>query len=215
MNNFNRVLIISNTPQQIVNICDKKKINYIIIKKNELEEVEKNITKNDMILCYNTGIIVSKNIISKVGRSINLHPGSPEYPGRDPHHWAIYEGAKKFGATLHFMSEKVDEGNIIDVEFFNVVPNASHSWLLEKAIIASIKLLNRNFDVLCSKNIINIKNKYEWCGIKHTRKMMKKKCMITKNICEEELTRLVKAFHVDGFENIVLNLHKHNFFYKR
>ena len=45
----------------------------------------------------------------------------PEFPGRDPHHWAIYRGAKTYGVTCHVMTDRVDEGAIVAVERFPIV----------------------------------------------------------------------------------------------
>src|SRR5215467_13519659 len=45
----------------------------------------------------------------------NVHPGTPDFPGRDPWHFARYEGRREIGATLHRMTARVDAGEILDV----------------------------------------------------------------------------------------------------
>lgn len=49
----------------------------------------------------------------------NFHPAPlPEYKGRDLCYHAIMNGEKEFGATLHYMDEGFDTGDIIDVRRF-------------------------------------------------------------------------------------------------
>ena len=38
--------------------------------------------------------------------AINIHAASPQAPGGDPHHFAIYDKVKEYGATLHYMTKK-------------------------------------------------------------------------------------------------------------
>jgi methionyl-tRNA formyltransferase len=73
------------------------------------------------LISFSTSTIVPKWLINKLnGCAVNIHAASPQYPGRDPHHYAIYDQASEYGATMHYMTEKVDDGIIIDVEFFKV-----------------------------------------------------------------------------------------------
>ncbi|MGB1875720.1 MAG: formyltransferase family protein [Rhodospirillaceae bacterium] len=50
----------------------------------------------------------------------NFHPGPPSYPGRYPSVFALYEGAKNFGVTVHHMVARVEEGPIVAAEWFPV-----------------------------------------------------------------------------------------------
>lgn len=47
------------------------------------------------------------------GPAYNLHPGPPAYPGLFPAVFALYEGATRFGTTLHEMAAEVDTGPIV------------------------------------------------------------------------------------------------------
>lgn len=69
----------------------------------------------DVIAVFGTPIISNAIInLPKYG-SINLHGGiSPEYKGGNTIFWALYNGdIEKTGATIHFMVEKVDSGDIL------------------------------------------------------------------------------------------------------
>jgi methionyl-tRNA formyltransferase len=53
---------------------------------------------------------------------INFHPGPlPEYKGRNLCYHAIMNGETEFGATVHYMDENFDTGDIIQVRKFPVL----------------------------------------------------------------------------------------------
>lgn len=51
--------------------------------------------------------------------AVNFHPSLlPKFRGAHPHYWAIASGEKKSGLTAHFMTENIDDGDIIaQIEF--------------------------------------------------------------------------------------------------
>ncbi|MET4840469.1 formyltransferase family protein [Bradyrhizobium japonicum] len=58
------------------------------------------------------------------GRGINLHPGPlPEYRGSFARTHAILNGEKSFGVTVHYLSERVDRGDILGELRFPVLPS--------------------------------------------------------------------------------------------
>lgn len=75
----------------------------------------------------------------------NFHPGPlPEYKGRDLCYHAIMNGARSFGATLHYMDENFDTGDIIHVEMFPIFPWDTAESLSE-CTIKMAKSLFRHF----------------------------------------------------------------------
>ena len=68
------------------------------------------------LITFFTPVIIPADVLSVVRAGYNFHGGPPEYPGRDPHDWAIHDGAAEFGVTLHRLAEKVDSGEILLVE---------------------------------------------------------------------------------------------------
>ncbi len=51
--------------------------------------------------------------IPKLG-SINFHPSLlPRFRGAHPHYWAVATGASETGLTAHFMTERIDDGDIV------------------------------------------------------------------------------------------------------
>lgn len=72
-------------------------------------------SRGHVLIGFATGIVVKSSVLSRFAQCINVHGGTPEYPGRDPHHWACYERAETFGATVHEMAGSVDTGRILAV----------------------------------------------------------------------------------------------------
>src|ERR1700693_1646789 len=73
------------------------------------------------LIAFVTPEIVSTSILTRLGYgAFNFHPGPPGYPGWAPSHFALYERAVEFGATVHVMVEQVDAGPIIEVAWFPI-----------------------------------------------------------------------------------------------
>jgi len=88
--------------------------------------------ESNRLICFSSNVIVSKDILNLLrGPAYNLHPGPPEYPGSHPDSFAIYNGATRFGATVHEMIAKVDAGPIVKVSEFDI-PEGIDSLELSK-----------------------------------------------------------------------------------
>lgn len=161
----------------------------------------------ELLVSFGSSIIVPKKILDiKVLESVNIHAASPKYPGRDPHHFAVYDSVIKYGATMHFMVNKVDEGGIIDVEFFSVKSLIKPNELLMKANDAGLKLfirLLKNFD---KENYLKVSNKYKWSNKKNTRKDFKKLCNLSFDIDKKEFMKRLNACSFPGYNNLFLNI---------
>ena len=87
----------------------------------------------DLLLSFGTSVIVLGWILAKPDlTAVNIHAASPQYPGRDSHHFAVYDESTQYGETLHWMTEHVDAGSIIDVELFDVPDDVRPIDLLDK-----------------------------------------------------------------------------------
>lgn len=69
----------------------------------------------DLILSAAYPQIFAKDFITIPTKgSVNFHPSLlPKYRGAHPHFWAIVKGEKVSGMTAHFMTENLDDGDII------------------------------------------------------------------------------------------------------
>jgi len=65
----------------------------------------------------------------------NFHPAPlPEYKGRNLCYHAIMNGEKEFGATVHYMDENFDTGDIIDCFKFKILESDTAETLSEFSI---------------------------------------------------------------------------------
>jgi methionyl-tRNA formyltransferase len=76
---------------------------------------------------------------------INFHPGPlPEYKGRNLCYHAIMNGAKRFGASVHYMDEDFDTGDIIDAWKFDIEPSWTAQDLHDRTMYES-ELMFKHF----------------------------------------------------------------------
>ena len=75
--------------------------------------------------------------------ALNMH-GSllPKYRGRVPVNWAIIKGETETGATLHYMTEKPDNGDIVAQQAVPILPNDTALEVFLKVTVAAELALN-------------------------------------------------------------------------
>lgn len=169
-------------------------------------------SQQDLLLSFGTSIIVPEAILSvPYLLALNVHAASPLYPGRDPHHFAAYDGATEYGATMHYMTRAVDEGPIVDVELFDVPASVTPSELLARANNAGWSLIARFFERFSEHGAPTPMPGLAWGPRKTTRKMFLELCRIDPAITKEEIKRRLKATAIPGFRNLYLDLHGHRF----
>lgn len=76
--------------------------------------------------------------------ALNMH-GSllPKYRGRVPVNWAIIHGETETGATLHYMTEKPDNGDIVAQQAVPILPNDTAHEVFQKTTVAAELALHR------------------------------------------------------------------------
>jgi len=81
--------------------------------------------------------------------ALNLH-GSylPKYRGRVPVNWAIIRGETETGATLHYMTEKPDAGDIVDREKVAIAFTDTAHDLFGKVTEAAVTVITRAWPLL-------------------------------------------------------------------
>ena len=70
--------------------------------------------------------------------ALNMH-GSllPKYRGRVPINWAIIRGETETGATLHYMTEKPDNGDIVAQQAVPILPDDTAQEVFDKVTVAA------------------------------------------------------------------------------
>jgi methionyl-tRNA formyltransferase len=81
--------------------------------------------------------------------SLNMH-GSllPQFRGRSPVNWAILKGAEKTGASLHYMAEKPDAGDLVDQESVPIGWEDDALAVSKRVGDAALKVLERSWPKL-------------------------------------------------------------------
>lgn len=116
-------------PEKIVNNTEFK---------DEIREL-----KPDLVCVVAYGVILPKSFlkIPPLG-CINLHPSMlPNYRGPAPIQWAVLNGDKKTGATIMYLNEKMDAGDIIKQQEVEIGEDETTGELWEKLSKIGSKLL--------------------------------------------------------------------------
>jgi len=163
---------------------------------------------HNLLLSFGTGVIVAPWILQKPGLlCLNVHAASPQYPGRDPHHFAVYDEAKQYGATMHYMTERVDAGAIVDVELFEVPALVTPKSLLDLANEAGWRLIERLFQRYPENGVPKTLDSITWGERKSTRKMFSELCRIEPTITKEEFGHRYRATAMPGYRNLYVDIH--------
>ncbi|MBA4249488.1 MAG: formyltransferase [Candidatus Puniceispirillum sp.] len=85
----------------------------------------------------------------------NMH-GSllPKYRGRCPVNWAILNGEKETGVTLHEMVTKADQGDILGQKKVSISCDATAGEVTDKLIFLAVELLKEQIDLISEQKII-------------------------------------------------------------
>ena len=100
--------------------------------------------KPDYLFSFYYREIIGREILAIPSKgALNLH-GSllPKYRGCAPINWAVINGEKETGVTLHLMAEKVDAGDIVAQKKISIGPNDTAKDVHLKAAKAAAELLN-------------------------------------------------------------------------
>ena len=165
-----------------------------------------------LLLSFGTSVIVPAPLLEQPGLlALNVHAASPDYPGRDPHHFAVYDGATKYGATVHFMTSKVDAGPIVDMELFDVPTDATPASLLDQANQAAWVLLERLLEKLAGEKALAPLAGASWGTRKTTRKMFIELCRVDASMTVVEFASRLRATSMPGYSNLYMEVHGHRF----
>ena len=166
----------------------------------------------DRLIAFCTETIVPAALLASLkGPAYNVHPASPAYPGSHPASFAVYEGAPRFGATLHEMAVRVDSGPIVDVEWFDVPPGVGVLGLEDKAGEAAARLFFRLAPQLSGTTEPLPRSSLAWGPRKTTRRDFRAMGLIDPKISAEEFARRWQAFGERDPSIMQLTLHGRRF----
>jgi methionyl-tRNA formyltransferase len=88
-------------------------------------EFARELADVDLLLNVHSLYVVHADVVAapRIG-SFNLHPGPlPEYAGLNVPSWAIYNGERGHGVTLHWMDPGIDSGPVAWIDRFDLTEN--------------------------------------------------------------------------------------------
>lgn len=111
---------------------DDKRIRMVAL---DLEEMK----KADMVLSFNCSVILPEEIVNGVD-IINVHVGIlPKYRGNSANTWAIMNGEKYIGFTIHKMVEMLDAGDIYYVEKIPIDRDSTYSDVYDELMMSMVE----------------------------------------------------------------------------
>ena len=175
----------------------------------ELAGMDSDLLGRARLIAFVTAEIVPPSVLARLGYgAFNFHPGPPSYPGWAPAHFALYDQAREFGATLHVMVEQVDAGPILDVAFFPMPADISVFALEGLAYAHLAQLFWRRARSLATDLEPLPALPVEWGSRKYSRRAYRAICDIPLDIAKEELDRRIKVFGGNHFGiSPTINLH--------
>ena len=181
----------------------------------ELDAIDASVLRRARLIAFVTPVVVPTRILDALGfGAYNFHPGPPQYPGWVPCHFAIYDQATTFGATVHVMIDRVDAGPIVGLDMFPVPPNLSPAGLEAMAFSRLARLFWRMAKMLSTQTEPMPELPIQWSGRKSTRRLYAAMCDIPFNISQEELDRRIDVFGAGHFGVApTITLHGHRFRY--
>jgi len=141
--------------ESVSKFCNEKKITVINPKSVSDSVVEEVIAINpDVIFSIYYRKILPPALIElpEIG-CINIHPSLlPFYRGPIPTAWAIQNGERQFGITVHLMDSGIDTGPILIQESHDILDDETGFELYTRAMKLGAKILADNFSSLIDPN---------------------------------------------------------------
>jgi len=124
------------------------------INNTEIINIISNVCKDLIVYSINNGQILKQEILSLEGfRFYNIHNGIiPEYRGR-PEVCIIYallNGEKEYGVSLHEIDSGIDTGRCIDIKKFEITPMDTFQSVMLKSIEQCNMLFSNSLDSIVS-----------------------------------------------------------------
>lgn len=161
----------------------------------DLARFEADTLARARLIAFATPVVVPSGVLDALGfGAYNFHPGPPAYPGWAPAHFALYEGAAEFGATVHAMAARVDSGPIIEVVNFAIPVEISVQGLEGLAYAHLAQLFWRLAKDLATEPDPLPHSTLQWGNRKFSRRAYRAICDIPLDISKDELDRRLRVF---------------------
>lgn len=140
-------------------LADKHSIPYLTSNINEPENIARvrAIAPDFLLSFYYRNMIKPELLQIPKSGALNLHGSMlPKYRGRVPVNWAVINGEIETGATLHYMVEKPDAGNIVDQQKIEIgFTDTAHDVFI-KVADAAVTVIQRSWPKLLAGTADNV-----------------------------------------------------------
>ena len=222
-----KLLIIYNKESKIDSKCVEflKRFNIRLTKIFSTGKRKENLTNKidtwngDYIIHLGSYYKLTKNDLNRARMAINFHPGPPKYPGSGGYSKALLNLDKKFGVTVHFMNDKIDNGKIIGFYSFKINSNFDlkklifmtdhYKFFVFKKIIKT--LLNKNGENRLLK--LSNNNKFKWSKKRGKITDIDNLQRIRTFISKKKLEKIIRSTSI-GNHNPFIILHGYKFVLK-
>jgi len=104
--------------------------------------------KPDLILVSTYHRVLSERLLRMSARALNVHPSLlPAYRGPTPFYWALRNGERTTGVTVHLVSPAVDQGDVVWQRSLAIAPDETlgslRRRLAELSSLAVLEVLNQ------------------------------------------------------------------------
>jgi methionyl-tRNA formyltransferase len=123
------------------------------IKKNEIITYISSL-QPDLIVSVSCPQMIGKKILqSAVLGGINIHSSLlPKFAGLAPYYWVLAENEKETGITVHYMTLKFDQGNILAQSKTKISPRESAFALFCKLSAAGTHILHQSVEMALAQD---------------------------------------------------------------
>ncbi len=171
---------------------------------NNIEWTDNRITESDILNLKSIGcnVLVCAGYYHKIPVSgelpiVNVHPSFlPTGRGAWPMPVTILKGLESSGVTLHIMTDKMDEGNIILQEEFKVEKDENLKTFCNKQSVIIRKLINKLFEDFYTYYDNAFEQPSE--NAEYWSNPTEKDWMVTPDMPDEKIDRILRAFY--GYE---------------
>jgi len=154
-------------------------------------ELVDNMNDCEILFSVFYGELFTEKFLKGRKRVFNFHGGIlPEYAGSATFNWAIINGEKETGITLHEIDARVDHGKIITIETFPIEKQDTAVEVYKKLEETIFILFTEWFDRLASLD-------YEAHEQDHSKRKMYTRKAFQK---AKDLTPYVRAYHFPPYE---------------
>ena len=119
----------------------------------ELERRVRELAPDFLFSFYYRALLPAPLLRAARRGALNMH-GSllPKYRGRAPVNWAILKGERESGASLHYMVERADAGDIVDQLAVPILEDDDAREVFAKVTVAAETILARSLPALLAGN---------------------------------------------------------------